>query len=521
MRKNRNDQGYFFKGRNRMPFPFSRRRFWQIVLAICLVLLLTVIAGAVAWYRGNSKLTAAIAEADRLDPGWRQQELEPKPPDPSLVVDAGFQNEYSVASHLSSLEWPHWPFPEFESDPEYLKRIREAMTASLLPENASFEMPANEKYTTAKNAVRLTRLLNEQQVHVLRSQVNLIQTQLEQARKQAELPVDLLDGSEANWVHVSAMLRTVAALKYDALLRAHDGDMAGAFRNIRTMLCISCWPGHEVWDGKATSFMMLTDEMLIALERTLGLGMANENELCQLQILLTRHEKTSPLLFWTRFWRANADKEYEDIQNGKVSFASFRKQELPKWTSQFLAPIAEICVARSYLMISNQRALVLHFMNEAVEIAKLPAEQQMQASQDLCARNPDNPASRRFMVQPTVSAFLHHFIMLRCAIAVIAAERFRLAQGRWPVSWEQMVPRYLQSVPLDPFSGKPLGLKVGNGLFVVYAPGELESRKANALPSWTEVPEDYGFRIFDPDRRRQPAQPFAMPPRPAKMPKPK
>jgi len=45
-----------------------------------------------------------------------------------VVVDAEFQNIFSVANKLSFLEWPKWPFPEFEAEPDYLAQVRKAMT---------------------------------------------------------------------------------------------------------------------------------------------------------------------------------------------------------------------------------------------------------------------------------------------------------------------------------------------------------------------------------------------------------
>lgn len=39
---------------------------------------------------------------------------------------------------------------------------------------------------------------------------------------------------------------------------------------------------------------------------------------------------------------------------------------------------------------------------------------------------------------------------------IIAAERFRLNRGRLPASLDELVPEYLESVPMDPFTQKPL-----------------------------------------------------------------
>lgn len=42
------------------------------------------------------------------------------------------------------------------------------------------------------------------------------------------------------------------------------------------------------------------------------------------------------------------------------------------------------------------------------------------------------------------------------ALAVLAMESYRRANGAWPTTLAELVPNYLPSVPLDPFDGKPL-----------------------------------------------------------------
>jgi hypothetical protein len=495
-----------------MPFRLPRRRSRRLLFGAFVGLVIVIIAGAFAWYQGKKHLADAISEADRLDPGWRLGEFGPKQPDSSLIVDADFQTVTTVADSLFELTWPQWPFPSLESDPDYLALVRHAMTLSLLPERGEIGQVEDGPYTTARNATRLTRLLNEDQVSALRSQLNIIANQLQLIRKQTELPAELL-GTGPSPGRLGSIVRAIDALKYDALLRAHDGDLEGAMRNVRSMLHISKWPGLDGPVDPGRAFQMITDDALITLERVLGLGVQKEMDLCQLQIILTHHEKISPLTFWLRIERAKLDRRYEAIQTGKLSFASFRKEEYSRWRRRYSAPFAESFILYSYLSAGSHRGKDLHFMNEAVELSKLPADQQLKASQDLCVRFPESPACR-ILARSTniVGACLHHFIMLRCAIAALAAERFRLAKGRWPVSWSEMIPKYLGAAPLDPFDGAPLGLSVGEGMFVAFASGELAYQKANGQPIAPESdPRDLGFRIYEPDQRRQPARPFVFP----------
>ena len=51
----------------------------------------------------------------------------------------------------------------------------------------------------------------------------------------------------------------------------------------------------------------------------------------------------------------------------------------------------------------------------------------------------------------------------RLAIVALVLERFRLATGKLPENLEQLVPKYLESVPIDPFEGHPIHYEAGRG----------------------------------------------------------
>jgi hypothetical protein len=59
-----------------------------------------------------------------------------------------------------------------------------------------------------------------------------------------------------------------------------------------------------------------------------------------------------------------------------------------------------------------------------------------------------------------------------CARAALGVEQFRLAEGRLPESLDQLVPKYLDAVPIDPFDGKPLRYKRLDKGYTIYSVGE-------------------------------------------------
>ena len=95
---------------------------------------------------------------------------------------------------------------------------------------------------------------------------------------------------------------------------------------------------------------------------------------------------------------------------------------------------------------------------------------------------------------------------LRSAVVGCAVERHRLAHGKQlPATLDELVPAFLDAVPLDPFDGKPLRYRATNDTYVVYSigpdrvddGGETQRNSGGNKPRSTY---DIGFRVKD---RRQ------------------
>jgi type II secretory pathway pseudopilin PulG len=67
---------------------------------------------------------------------------------------------------------------------------------------------------------------------------------------------------------------------------------------------------------------------------------------------------------------------------------------------------------------------------------------------------------------------IRNIAQLRTNLVALAIERYRLADGKLPESLTELVPAYLDSVPMDPFDGNELRYKKLETGFVVYSIGE-------------------------------------------------
>jgi hypothetical protein len=86
---------------------------------------------------------------------------------------------------------------------------------------------------------------------------------------------------------------------------------------------------------------------------------------------------------------------------------------------------------------------------------------------------------------------------LRAAAVGLAAVRFRQAEGRWPKSLEELVPKWMSEAPIDPFTEKPLVYRVEEEGVVVYSIG-VDSKDDGGVET-PEVKDGLSSRNGKPD----------------------
>src|SRR5262245_12786676 len=105
--------------------PAKPRRRWgrRILKTLLFLIVLSLAAYFVFSFLAKHELASAIAEADRLDPGWRLDDLEAAGRD--IPDDENGALRVAAAHRLLAGTWPVWP-PEQVSDPTTMqKRLAE------------------------------------------------------------------------------------------------------------------------------------------------------------------------------------------------------------------------------------------------------------------------------------------------------------------------------------------------------------------------------------------------------------
>ena len=160
--------------------------------------------------------------------------------------------------------------------------------------------------------------------------------------------------------------------------------------------------------------------------------------------------------------------------------------------------------------LPGQQAAALRFANRAVAIVRQPVEDWAPQFAALQAEAASLPALAR-MISPALikiaGAFRSSHAEMRCAIAAVAAERFRLSTGHWPESLDALVAaKLLAAVPRDPFDNQPLRLKPTPYGLVIYSVGSGVVDDGGQVTRKSSGPAsaDLGVRLWNPDLRKQP-----------------
>jgi hypothetical protein len=459
-----------------------RRRRKLIVILLVILSSYGSLWGAYGFYsyRINRELVEAEAEADRLDPGWRLEELEAKRK--QLPDERNGALPILAARKLLSEGWAATPLENARASEERGGRLRNVNFV------LGWQLPPV--------------LLNSEQTAILRAKLEPTTDALAEARKLADLPEGRFPISYgADPIHISQDSQEARAISFllaaRSVLLAQDKDLEEAMTCVRAGINASRAVGDEPLLNTLLIRVSCRSVALSTLERTLAQGEPSETSLGIFQQLL-EDEEALPLLFnAARGERACENKLLISLEKGDVTFAQATDRQRTGLAEELNDQLKKPLLPR-------KRAATLRWLNQWVEIAKLPLEQQEAHEKLLGARNPPGVDVYRVSREYRFSQ-----AMLRCAIASLAVERYRQKNNRWPESLADLKANQLAETPLDPFDGNPLRYRVIDDGVVVYSigpdhtddGGKIDREKLDTSGT------DIGIRLWNVNQRRQPPKP--------------
>jgi hypothetical protein len=415
-------------------------------------------------HSANRQLQEAFAQADRLDSGWRMTELQAKR---AVVPDA--QNAALVVlgakNHMPPTPWPSGPF--------------------------------NAEDRNAISQMEPPVQLGERQTKVLREELGPVEQVLTLLHQLRDMPTGRYPKPMS-----FATLEMGKVLGHEAVLRAQDADLDGALASCHCILNCGRSSGDEPGFMPPLVRVALNQIATRKVERTLAQGEASDAALASIQHELAQEMEHPLFLLAARGARAELDEQMQAVENGNLDPRTVvHSSDWTGWRQQ---------VSFVPGVMKGTRAALLKSNNALVEVAKLPVEEQVVRVKQLQANDQQIPAV--FGID-RVCAQLRGMLAtygpynkadLRCAVVMVAVERFRQAHQRWPDALTNLVPRFLAQVPLDPFDAAPLRYARREDGVVIYSIGPDGQDNGGMLDTNPDkVGTDVGFRLWSITKRRQ------------------
>jgi hypothetical protein len=467
-----------------------------LLILLPLLVLLSLYVSYSMWT--GQELKDALAEVSRHDSRWHLEEVEA---DRQAVLET--KNGAVVcmaAKKLMPEKWPAWEQIQQLGDPEAeVKRVAlETSFVQLEPQ----------------------RQLSKEQIEALKAELKRAADALAEARKladrpQGRFPINYsVDFVGTLLPDIQGTREVARLLGYDSMLRAQEGDADGALTSCCAVLDAGRAIGDEPLIISQLVRLALRALAVRKIERTLAQGQPSEDALKQVQQLLEQEEQENLLLIALRGERAGFDRLMEALQTGKVRASGQDIMQIAGLSGSDRQPTwVERLALRLPATIKSQRAAMLQYMTQAIEAAKQPPEQQQRAIEKVEATAKEQPTLVRLLapaLRTLTTAARRSQVDLRCAIAAIAAERYRREKGQWPENLEALRKgRYLKQVPTDVFDGEPLRMhRLEDGL-VIYSIGPDGQDNRGHIDRMNPVGEgsDLGLRLWDTAKRRQPPLP--------------
>lgn len=472
-------------------FPPSSRPAKRILLGLGFLLLVGLALGLAwwcyVWTQASNRLKATIANVDREDPGWRWEELQARRIAVPDAENAAFRVE--AAFKLLPRGWPSQPVGTTSANKTCVDQI--------------LDLEPNVQ-------------LNPEQVKALRVELEKVKPALDEARKLAGLPTGRYpairseDVTSAMYLDRIQKPRPVANLLLaEAALLAQDGQADAALTSCRSILNAGRSLGDEPLALAQLVRMAGRGLAVVAVERVLAQGQPAEEALRAGQELLQDEEHRPLLLHALRGERASAHEQMGWMETGNL-----QRMSGGTVTNNWLQQLSSRLNAG---WLKENHVRLLECMTEGVEIAKLPLEEQadrIRAVHQRLKTMGDTPqgANQVFVTMAFASfvkladACTRTRAELRCAIAALAAERYRLAHHDWPDSLEKLVPTFLPQLPIDPYDRKPLRyqrVEDGVAIYSVGPDGKDDGGKLDRK-NRTAPGTDMVFRLWDTAHRRRP-----------------
>jgi hypothetical protein len=486
------------------PVPERRVSLWKRVLLTLGLLLaaslgILLLVGMRTSSAGCFGLAEVIAETDRLDPRWRWEQIDEDRP---MIPNVGNSVMRTRMVEQASAGWGR----------------NDLQTAD--GKDLFEEWPANHRLDAERLAI-LRKAVEKQQ-----RAIEIAVTLKDFPRGRA--PLTLSPDAIGTLLPDAQRPRNVAhLLRLESEQLLHDRRADDVPDRVRAILHSAAGLRDE--PTLISQLVRLACRAVAArqVERALGLGTLNDDACRRLADHFAAERAENLLLAGLRGERASLHALFENLESGRVKLADFYH------AIEGRTGTAPDLLVRGGAMLYSPRvyedhASFLRWANRACSIADKPAHEQ---TAEWAAYEKEFKAfvaeSRRTyhniittLLMPAIvkvsEATRRDQALLGCIEVALAAERFRMANRRWPKTLAALRPKLLRDVPIDPYTGSPLLLASTEAGIVVYSAsqdGKDDGGKVLDPHARMKPGTDYGVRLWNLERRGlEPPKLPALPP---------
>ena len=463
------------------------KKFAIWVLALLVVLALIVFIAEVSFHRiGSQKLNEVSAQLDTEEPGWKLDQIEAarqaaKPPDEANPSVAVLELDAKIGAW-----WPR--HRNSEGSPSGAPTNRQPAFSELC-----WLFTARLETRDVRNAAR-ERLLKPEYL----------------ARAGGYYPIEIKENPILTLLPHAEKARAMASLlDYDARISTMEGDPERGIRSARAGLVVAKSIGDEPF---LISQLVRIACAKVATQSAFQVLAWSEPKqgLAELQAELLAEANFPWLLTGLRGERGMIDKLFQGLESGAITI-----HDLEALGGNVEGTFKKVAFKLYKGLLPGDHAKALELLNAYIAIAKLQPSEQLAAMKAI-PMPPRPPEDFRYMVAlmivPATAKVAEASIRIRAdlltASTAIACERFRIANGRWPTSLEEIPKAILPEVPTDPYDGQPLRYRRFEDGIAIYSVGDgkeetVMRQRGNGDPL-SHIGQ--GWKLWSPEHRGLPAE---------------
>ena len=323
------------------------------------------------------------------------------------------------------------------------------------------------------------------------------QLALEKFDKGADMPLYRFDigieqgiqvcKTSLNRVRTAVFLLSLRTL--DLILR-DQGDAAAdsVISTLKVIRIFDSYPILVVHTAKAGCAGLVCEDIHLLLEH----GRLSEESLVKLQKALS---ETTPENTLERMFLAERVYQMEIGRNLiPANIASRLLQDKVPYLSERLSLPSSFWTR---MRIRQKSARYLQDMAWLITVARRPWPEPL----DAIAGNVPESMKKSSKLLSNSSVLIHltagTVAAVRCAMLAVVIERYHHSHGELPDSLDNLAPTYIDTIPLDPFTGRKLLYSHNEETYVVYSTGINRRDDSGSVKpkSDEQSPLDWGFRI--------------------------